>query len=478
MIIVRSILSFTGTPSNGSLPIGNGQGFTINTLTAGTNITITNGSGTITIDAAGGGGAAGSTNEIQFNNAGTFAADSDLRWIISDDRLVLGQENTADTNSRMVIIGKGISTDNTFVVHNSTGTNNALVVKDDGRVGIGTASPLTRLHIVGGLTETGGELNLLVQSSNMPTIPATITAGSSAGLMSIFAGGLVASSQRGGQIDYYGGGHATLAGVIDFRTGTNTGGTAQTVRARISATGSFIIGGASGISSYATFFSGLAPQNSFIQDAIGNIGIGTSTTTDSRLTIVGGALLAGGRANISMVNATSTDQVNINSSSTGSLGLNGGGLAVGSFRGAEIDLFGGNHASTPGIIVFRTGILVGGTQQTEQARITVAGNLLLGTTTQGTSATKTLVINNGTAPSGNVTASFQQYSANISGAGTAAPHFRTENGNVIKIYQETTGIAAAAFVANTSAIVDDTATYGGYTMGQVVAALKAQGLLA
>ena len=142
MIIVRSILSFTGTPSNGSLPIGNGQGFTINTLTAGTNITITNGPGTITIDAAGGGGSpAGSTNEIQFNNAGAFAADSDLRWIASDDRLVLGQENTADTNSRMVVIGKGISTNNTFVVHNSTGTNNALVVRDDGRIMVGTTTP-------------------------------------------------------------------------------------------------------------------------------------------------------------------------------------------------------------------------------------------------------------------------------------------------------------------------------------------------
>jgi hypothetical protein len=72
---------------------------------------------------------------------------------------------------------------------------------------------------------------------------------------------------------------------------------------------------------------------------------------------------------------------------------------------------------------------------------------------------------------------FKLYSADIT-AGNAAPHFRTENGNIIKLYRETTGIAAAAFVSNTSLIVDDSATYGGYTMGQVVAALKAQGLLA
>lgn len=44
--------------------------------------------------------------------------------------------------------------------------------------------------------------------------------------------------------------------------------------------------------------------------------------------------------------------------------------------------------------------------------------------------------------------------------------------------QPTTAITAAAFVANTSGIADDTATFGGYTMGQIVAALKRLGALA
>jgi hypothetical protein len=47
-----------------------------------------------------------------------------------------------------------------------------------------------------------------------------------------------------------------------------------------------------------------------------------------------------------------------------------------------------------------------------------------------------------------------------------------------KIVQPTTAVTAAAFAANTSGITNDTATYGGYTMGQVVAALKNLGLLA
>ena len=45
----------TATPTNGQLDIGNGTGFTRTTLTAGTNITITNSSGGITIAAASGG---------------------------------------------------------------------------------------------------------------------------------------------------------------------------------------------------------------------------------------------------------------------------------------------------------------------------------------------------------------------------------------------------------------------------------------
>ncbi len=43
--------------------------------------------------------------------------------------------------------------------------------------------------------------------------------------------------------------------------------------------------------------------------------------------------------------------------------------------------------------------------------------------------------------------------------------------------QLNTGVTAASFTANTSAIADDSATWDGYTMGQVVAALRAYGLL-
>lgn len=57
------------------------------------------------------------------------------------------------------------------------------------------------------------------------------------------------------------------------------------------------------------------------------------------------------------------------------------------------------------------------------------------------------------------------------------------NDNALAFYggvptvQATTGIAAAVFAANTSGIADDTATFDGYTIGQVVTALRAMGIL-
>ena len=67
------------TPANGALDIGNGTGFTRTTLTAGSNITITNGAGSISIAAAGG-APGGSTTQIQYNNAGAFAGSANMTF--------------------------------------------------------------------------------------------------------------------------------------------------------------------------------------------------------------------------------------------------------------------------------------------------------------------------------------------------------------------------------------------------------------
>jgi hypothetical protein len=84
---------------------------------------------------------------------------------------------------------------------------------------------------------------------------------------------------------------------------------------------------------------------------------------------------------------------------------------------------------------------------------------------------------NGTNPSASTTDAFRMYSADVV-AGNAAPHFRTENGAVIKLYQETTGVGNAIFSAGGGNSVLDDSTFDGYTIRQIVKALRNQGILA
>ena len=104
-------------------------------------------------------------------------------------------------------------------------------------------------------------------------------------------------------------------------------------------------------------------------------------------------------------------------------------------------------------------------------------NVGIGQDTFGTSAKYVLAIANGTAPTTSPSDAYQQYSADIT-AGNAAPHFRTENGAIVKVYQETTAVAAATLVSNAGTNITDTDTFDGYTLKQIVKALRNQGLLA
>jgi hypothetical protein len=81
-----------------------------------------------------------------------------------------------------------------------------------------------------------------------------------------------------------------------------------------------------------------------------------------------------------------------------------------------------------------------------------------------------------TAPTTSATDGYRQYSADVT-AGNAAPHFRTENGAVIKLYQETTSVGNSIIsLGGGSAVLDDT-TFDGYTLRQIVKALRNQGIL-
>ena len=88
----------TGTPSNGQLLIGNGSGYSLSTLTAGSNVTITNSSGSITIDSTGGGGGSpgGSNGQVQYNNSGSFGGAANL-FITSLGNLYTNTDITVNT---------------------------------------------------------------------------------------------------------------------------------------------------------------------------------------------------------------------------------------------------------------------------------------------------------------------------------------------------------------------------------------------
>ena len=106
-----------------------------------------------------------------------------------------------------------------------------------------------------------------------------------------------------------------------------------------------------------------------------------------------------------------------------------------------------------------------------------SSNLILGAKTVGTSGTGVFSIKNGTVPTTSPTDQIQIYSADIT-AGNAAGHCRTENGAIIKWYQETTAVASSTLVSNAGTALTHTDTFDGYTVQQVVKALRNQGLLA
>jgi hypothetical protein len=84
---------------------------------------------------------------------------------------------------------------------------------------------------------------------------------------------------------------------------------------------------------------------------------------------------------------------------------------------------------------------------------------------------------NATTPTTNAVDGYKQYSADVT-AGNAAPHFRTENGAVIKLYQETTSVGNSIFSQGGGNSVLDDSTFDGYTLRQIVKALRNQGILA
>jgi hypothetical protein len=132
----------TSTPANGALDIGNGTGFTRTTLTAGSNITITNGAGSITIaSTGGGGGGSGTVTSINVSGGTTGLTTSGgpvttSGTITMAGTLVVGNGGTGATTltANSVVLGNG-----TGVVQVVTPGTSGNVLTSNGITWISTA---------------------------------------------------------------------------------------------------------------------------------------------------------------------------------------------------------------------------------------------------------------------------------------------------------------------------------------------------
>jgi hypothetical protein len=181
---INSLTDLTGTPAAGQLLIGNGGDFQLNTLTAGSNVTITNTPGGIEIAASGGGGGAGTVTSVAAtgdgavsvsgspittsgtfaislastavtagsygaaNKVGTFTVDSQGRLTAAADATI------SISTSQVTGLGSAALQSTTFFAPATTGSD---ILSANGSGGFAPVTVGTGLTYTGGtLSATGG----------------------------------------------------------------------------------------------------------------------------------------------------------------------------------------------------------------------------------------------------------------------------------------------------------------------------------
>lgn len=204
------------------------------------------------------------------------------------------------------------------------------------------------------------------------------------------------------------------------------------------------------------------------------------------------AQVNGGGYTTRLLVASSSNLLQIGVSGDGTLGVSAGGQLTLNAGGSNAAITNGTNFGLRSTGHFGWGSgnasANGDTGLTRQAAAVVrvsnmstgAGSLVLGTSTLGsigTSGVGVLAIANGTAPSSSPADEFQLYSADWNGAGTAAAHFRNEEGHIIKIaraatYTPTNVSTDRSFDANATTL-DELAD----VVGTLIADLQTLGFL-
>jgi hypothetical protein len=137
----------TATPSNGQLAIGNGSGYSLATLTAGTNVSISNTAGGITISATPAAG--GTVQSVDVSGGTTGLTTSGGPVTVTGTITLAGTLNVANG-------GTGATTLTGYVYGNGTGTMTAsTAIPNTAITGLGTMSTQS----AGAVAITGGTIN-------------------------------------------------------------------------------------------------------------------------------------------------------------------------------------------------------------------------------------------------------------------------------------------------------------------------------
>lgn len=164
--LAQSVLLGRGSASTGvpqAISLGTGlsmSGTTLSNSAPDQTVTISGATGTYPNFTVTPTSPAGSSMQVQYNNAGSFGALDSFTVSANPDRVGIG---VPTPTARLDIQGSGAtSATNALRVRNSAGTN-LLTVRNDGYLGIGTNTPLSTLDILGGNTVDGLRVHLTGQ---------------------------------------------------------------------------------------------------------------------------------------------------------------------------------------------------------------------------------------------------------------------------------------------------------------------------